>query len=51
MTIDFTITFNGTALQELEKESYEDGLYNGVDKLLKLYCFQNTGNIRCFDPD
>tara|TARA_A100001015_G_scaffold166123_1_gene184645 strand:- start:655 stop:4059 length:3405 start_codon:yes stop_codon:yes gene_type:complete len=51
VTVDFTVTFNSGCLQELENEAYEDGLYNGVDKLLKLYCFQNTSNMNLFDPN
>jgi DNA topoisomerase-2 len=49
VTVNFEITFVPDALQELEKQSLEDGLYNGVEKLLKLYCFQNTTNMNLFN--
>ena len=49
VTVNFEITFVPDALVELEKQTFEEGLYNGVDKLLKLYCFQNTTNMNLFD--
>ena len=49
ITVNFEITFVNDTLVGLEKETYEGGLYNGVDKLLKLYCFQNTTNMNLFD--
>ena len=49
VSVNFEITFVNDALVNLEKDSYENGLYNGVDKLLKLYCFQNTTNMNLFD--
>lgn len=51
VTVDFTITLMPGMVEALEKEQYEDGLYNGIEKLLKLYCYQNTTNMNLFDPD
>ena len=51
VTVNFEITFVNDAIIKLEKETYENGLYNGVDKLLKLYCFQNTTNMNLFDAN
>ena len=49
VTVNFEITFVGDALTELEGQTFEG--YNGVDKLLKLYCFQNTTNMHLFDAN
>lgn len=51
VTVNFEITFIPGALIDLEKLTYEEGLYNGVDKLLKLYNFQNTTNMHLFDAN
>ena len=51
VSVDFTITFVGGVLDELAKETYEDGLYNGIEKMLKLYNYQNTTNMNLFDPN
>ena len=51
VTVNFEITFVNDVLNELEGQLFENGLYNGVDKLLKLYCFQNTTNMNLFDAE
>lgn len=51
VTVNFEITFVNDVLNEMEGQLFEDGLYNGVDKLLKLYCFQNTTNMNLFDAE
>lgn len=45
--VDFTITFQRGKLAELESE--QDTYYNGVEKLLKLYCLKSTTNMHLFD--
>lgn len=49
--VNFEITFMPGTFVELENQTYEGGLYNGVDKLLKLYSFQNTTNMHLFNAN
>lgn len=51
VTVSFNIKFTNGAIDELEKQSFEDGNYNGIEKLLKLYSFQSTSNMNLFDAD
>ena len=51
VTVCFKIKFVSGTLDELEKQIYEDGNYNGIEKLLKLYSFQSTSNMNLFDAD
>ena len=51
VTVCFKIKFVAGALDELEKQIHEDGNYNGIEKLLKLYSFQSTSNMNLFDAD
>ena len=51
VTVCFKIKFVAGALGELEKQIHEDGNYNGIEKLLKLYSFQSTSNMNLFDAD
>jgi DNA topoisomerase-2 len=51
VTVCFKIKFVSGTLDELEKQIHEDGNYNGIEKLLKLYSFQSTSNMNLFDAD
>lgn len=46
--VDFTITFNKGKLDELEKNTLENGC-NGIEKLLKLFTTNTTSNMHLFD--
>ena len=45
VTVSFKIKFVSGSLDELESQTHEDGNYNGIEKLLKLYSFQSTSNM------
>ena len=51
VTVSFKIKFVSGSLDELESQTHEDGNYNGIEKLLKLYSFQSTSNMNLFDAD
>ena len=51
VTVSFKIKFTTGTVTELEAQQYEDGNYNGIEKLLKLYSFQSTTNMNLFDAD
>jgi len=51
VTVSFKIKFVSGSLDELEGQTHEDGNYNGIEKLLKLYSFQSTSNMNLFDAD
>jgi len=51
ITVSFKIKFVPGTLNELEAQTHEDGNYNGIEKLLKLYNFQSTSNMNLFDAD
>ena len=51
-TVDFTITFiEKETIENLEKENYDNLAYNGIEKLLKLYRYNNTNNMHLFDQN
>jgi len=49
VVVDFTITFQRGKLEDLETDIFDH--YNGVEKLLKLYCLKSTTNMHLFDAD